>query len=182
MYHSCLFLKPIIHQSFVGGLYLEQGLDRVQGWLSALLLPYAREAYRIIKDQHHLSLSPPPESQASELKLSEALSSTGCTQSSVAPTEGLLSLFNIHMQKTNHIDTLEWVYAGGPVADNLDMFSEFGVDLSKEEIREGLKTTPIWLVKLVVDGKEFARGKGVTKKAARVNAAQIALEKMGVQI
>jgi len=44
----------------------------------------------------------------------------------------------------------------------------------------GTKTTPVWFVRVLVDGEFYGMGKGNTKKAARNEAAKEGLEKMGV--
>ena len=39
-------------QSFVGGLYADQGLASVQTWVNALFRPYAEAAYDVVRAQH----------------------------------------------------------------------------------------------------------------------------------
>jgi ribonuclease-3 len=73
-------------------------------------------------------------------------------------TIGHLALFNQHLQKKK----VEWVYSN--VGDN----------------ELGNKTTPVWMVKVLVDGVHFGEGKGGTKKAARNEAAKQGLEKLGI--
>jgi len=45
---------------------------------------------------------------------------------------------------------------------------------------EGSKTTPVWVVRAMVDGHCVGRGRGNTKKAAKNEAAKEGLVKMGV--
>ncbi|KAJ3734970.1 ribonuclease III domain-containing protein [Lentinula guzmanii] len=51
-----------LFESYVGGLYQDQGLQVVQDWLKELFRPYAMSAYRILRTQHGLpaEFSPPP--------------------------------------------------------------------------------------------------------------------------
>jgi len=47
---------------------------------------------------------------------------------------------------------------------------------------KGTQTTPVWYVKVMVDGEFYGRGRGNTKKAARNEAAKEGLEKMGIVV
>jgi ribonuclease III len=76
-------------------------------------------------------------------------------------TIGHLSLFNQHVQKANR--AIEWVYSDGGEG-------------------EGTKTTPVWVVSVLIDGKCLGKGKGGTKKAARNEAAKEGLEGLGVYV
>lgn len=58
--------------------------------------------------------------------------------------------------------TIEWVYA--------------------DSEGEGTKTTPIWVVRAMVDGECLGRGRGNTKKAAKNEAAKEGLHNLGVFI
>jgi ribonuclease III len=92
-----------------------------------------------------------------------------------ATTTGHLALFNQHLQKTNRV--VEWIYSdsGEPPRNG----SSDSNDVSPEVAR-GTKTTPIWYVKVIVDGQFYGNGRGSTKKAARNEAAKVGLEKMGI--
>lgn len=74
-------------------------------------------------------------------------------------TIGHLALFNQHLQKSNQ--AVEWIYSDGGEG-------------------EGTKTTPVWVVKVLVDGECFGTGKGGTKKAARNEAAKEGLKALGI--
>jgi len=41
-----------VFESYVGGLYQDQGLRAVKVWLDQLFTPYVHEAYRIVREQH----------------------------------------------------------------------------------------------------------------------------------
>jgi len=41
-----------VFESYVGGLYQDQGLRAVKVWLNQLFTPYVHEAYRIVREQH----------------------------------------------------------------------------------------------------------------------------------
>ncbi|KAF6761927.1 ribonuclease III domain-containing protein [Ephemerocybe angulata] len=47
---------------------------------------------------------------------------------------------------------------------------------------KGTHTTPVWYVKVFVDGEFYGRGRGNTKKAARNEAAREGLLKLGVEV
>ena len=47
---------------------------------------------------------------------------------------------------------------------------------------EGTKTTPIWVVRAMVEGECLGRGRGSTKKAARNEAAKEGLLALGIYV
>ncbi|KAF8838633.1 ribonuclease III [Paxillus ammoniavirescens] len=182
--------------SYIGGLFLDQGLAAVEPWLKALFGPYATEAYLRVRVQHGLpplpALTAPPlattTSVSSASSGSSARSGTGTSASTsggraIEPartratsasayrpphhhphasgnstTAGHLGLFNQHLQRARR--EVEWVYADG--------------------VGEGTNTTPIWVVRVEVDGEVYGKGRGGTKKAARNEAAKEGLVKMGI--
>jgi len=146
-------IQADVLESFIGGLYDEQGLEVVKPWLDLLFKPYIQSAYQLVRTQHGLPALPIPSSPL--------LSPTGHTINPVASmtTVGHLALFNQRLQKSDR--QVEWIY------------SEAGTGA-------GAKTTPIWFVKVLVDGEFYGDGKGNTKKAARNEAAKVGLEKMGI--
>ncbi|KAG5648801.1 hypothetical protein DXG03_000150 [Asterophora parasitica] len=151
-------------ESFIGGLYHERGLEAVRGWLDPLFTPYATAAYRLVRTQHGLPALPTPSS-------SPRLSSPPATPHALTPmtTIGHLALFNQHLQKGDR--QVEWIYSDSPDHDD----GKGGVTEVK-----GTKTTPVWFVRVLVDGEFYGRGRGNTKKAARNEAAKLGLEKMGI--
>jgi len=46
----------------------------------------------------------------------------------------------------------------------------------------GTKTTPVWYVKVMVDGEFHGRGRANNKKAARNEAAKEGLHKLGIVV
>jgi ribonuclease-3 len=123
-------------------------------------------AYLIVRKQHGLPPAPTPSSspRSSPERQSESadLSTT---------TIGHLALFNQYLQKHNR--QVEWIY------------SDMGYDNGDPNVPEGTlikgtKTTPVWFVKVIVDGELYGKGRGNTKKAARNEAAKVGLELMGV--
>ncbi|KAF8076702.1 ribonuclease III domain-containing protein [Lyophyllum atratum] len=158
-------IQADVLESFIGGLYHEQGLDAVKHWLDALFRPYATAAYQLVRRQHGLPALPTPSS-------SPRSSPTSCpdTTNLLAPmtTIGHLALFNQHLQKSDR--QVEWIYSG----------SDDSADPGAEDEMQGTKTTPVWFVKVVVDGEFYGKGRGNTKKAARNEAAKVGLEKMGI--
>lgn len=79
----------------------------------------------------------------------------------MSTTIGHLALFNQQVQKANR--AVEWVYSDGAEG-------------------EGTKTTPVWVVKVFVDGQCLGRGKGGTKKGARNEAAKEGLVGLGIYV
>ena len=151
-------------QSYVGGVYEEQGLEAVRCWLEPLFRPYMVEAYRVVRVQHGL----PPTSDYTHDQSSTTpnmgirmpFTPTWSTPppSRIAASIGHLSLFNQLLQQKSK--TIEWVYSDSAGA--------------------GTRTTPIWIVKAMVENECLGRGQGSTKKAAKNEAAKEGLVKLGV--
>lgn len=118
----------------------------------------------------------------------------------VPHTVGHLALFNQHLQKMNR--QVEWVYSDGfknvkagsnaaptmNAATTLDSPNEADgikpqyndMGLHDDAMVPGTHTTPIWYVKVMVDGVYYGRGRGNTKRAARNEAAKEGLHKLGI--
>jgi ribonuclease-3 len=150
-----------VFESYVGGLYKDQGLGGVKIWLDKLFTPYVREAYRIVREQHGLSPlgfnneldaaiggaghappTPPPETR-------RAFSNSA--------TVGHLGLFNQRLQQDNK--PIEWVF--------------------DDTVTESTNATPFWVAKAMVDGHCWGVGHGNNKKAAKNEAAKKGLKRMG---
>lgn len=140
-----------VFESYIGGLYVDQGLDAVKAWLNQLFRPYSKLAYSLVRAQHGLQDGA---ANVDTLNLA-VMTLSGST------TVGHLSLFNQHIQKADK--AVEWVYSDG------------GDGKSK-------KNTPIWAVTVLVDGECLGQGKGLSKKAARNEAAKQGLEGLGVHV
>jgi ribonuclease-3 len=94
------------------------------------------------------------------------------------PTIGHLALFNQHLQKAN--TKVEWIYSDG---DAVRRDGDVDMDMTPGDVLlKGTKATPVWYVKVTVDGEFYGRGRGNTKKAARNEAAKEGLKKMGVVV
>lgn len=166
----------------MGGVYLDGGLEVAKSWLHPLLRPYLKEAYRTVRVQHGLSPDPEPPrpfafsypsigSVSPPSPPDHDMGSPG-TPSLPAPTwsippppripgnVGHLSLFNQHLQQ--QCKNIEWVYS--------------------DSVGEGTKTTPIWVVRAMVEGECLGRGRGSTKKAARNEAAKEGLLALGIYV
>jgi ribonuclease-3 len=161
-------------QSFVGGLYLDQGFVAVTTWLEKLLTPYSKAAYQIIRRQHGLSAIPiTPCSTHPGGKTADRnghQNGGAFDDAPTVPVGGHLSLFNQLVQKRN--DTVEW------------KFSDREEDKAKEDestVKER-KVTPFWSAKVLVNGEDYGQGKGITKKVAQSEAAKQGLHKLGVVI
>ena len=170
-----------LFESFVGGVYLDRGLEVTKSWLHPLLRPYLAEAYRIVRVQHGLPPDPEPLYPTITLAYHHAPHPVvpqsgdgvdGASPRLPVPTwsippppripgnVGHLSLFNQHLQQ--QCKNIEWVYS--------------------DSAGEGTKTTPIWVVRAMVDGECLGRGRGSTKKAARNEAAKEGLVKLGIPV
>lgn len=121
--------------------------------MRALLRPYLDEAYRVVRVEHGLSPDPGPSPPRSGGRLPGA-------PSRLSPSIGHLSLFNQYVAQRNM--AVEWVY--------------------KDSAGEGTRTTPVWIVRAMVDQECLGRGRGNTKKAAKNEAAKEGLQKMGVYV
>jgi len=94
------------------------------------------------------------------------------------PTIGHLALFNQQLQKANR--QVEWVYSDGSCPIEGNSYADTG--LPPEVIIKGTKATPVWYVKVLVNGEFYGRGRGNTKKAARNEAAKEGLGKLGIVV
>ncbi|THH23184.1 hypothetical protein EUX98_g7997 [Antrodiella citrinella] len=160
-------IQADLFESYVGGVYEVGGLAAVQSWLYPLFRPYIDQAYRCIRVQHGLPEEPVPIAAAFNHSLTPALDQlhppgTWSTPAParMAPSTGHLSLFNQHIQQERK--SIEWVYT--------------------DSAKEGSKTTPIWVVKAMLQGQCLGRGKGSTKKAAKNEAAKEGLRALGVAV
>lgn len=146
---------------------MDQGLEAVKAWLTRLFKPYSELAYTNVRAQHGLPPLPTPVSTPPFPSLRPLLPtlSLNLHRHSHTPisstTIGHLALFNQHLQKANR--AVEWVYSDGAEG-------------------EGTKTTPVWVVRVLVDGKCLGTGKGGTKKSARNEAAKQGLVELGIYV
>ena len=177
-------------QAFIGGLYVEQGLEVVKKWIDSLFAPYAIASYNIARRDHGLPpLADPFRRPPVLCGTSSAALAMGAPAAHGAPSDftnlptvGHLALFNQHLQKAN--TKVEWIYSdggapprgGGPGMD-MGLMPAPG-----ELLSSGTKATPVWHVKVVVDGNIYGRGRGDTKKAARNEAAKEGLKKLGIVV
>ena len=148
----------------MGGVFKERGVAPVTAWLEPLFHPYILEAYRIVRVEHGLPAVPTPPSPSPSRSASPSHSSGGsgrdrspAARHRLRASIGHLSLFNQHLQQ--QCKSIEWVYS--------------------DSAGEGTKTTPIWVVRAMVEGECLGRGRGSTKKAARNEAAKEGLVKLG---
>ncbi|KAJ7853891.1 ribonuclease III domain-containing protein [Mycena leptocephala] len=162
--------------SFIGGLYTDQGLEVVKTWLNALFRPYAKAAYAIVRSQHGL---PPVFPDTPTWNAANDSTPSSPSPSDNGSTDGTnighLALFNQRLQKGDQ--RVEWVYSDQhPFGDDAD------AEAPADEFAHGNKSTPVWAVQVLVDGQVWAKGKGNTKKAARNDAAKQGLVRMGVAV
>jgi len=66
--------------------------------------------------------------------------------------------------------------------DHADSAVYRDMGLPAEAMVNGTKVTPVWYVKVLVDGELYGKGRGGTKKAARNEAAKEGLEKLGIKV
>ena len=95
-------------------------------------------------------------------------------------------MFNQLLHKEDR--RVEWVYddmivGKGLKGDNDGSAAYRDMSLPAAEVTTtGTKTTPVWYVKVLVDGDVYGKGRGSTKKAARNEAAKEGLEKLGIKV
>lgn len=166
-------------QSFIGGLYLDQGLDAVTTWLEKLFTPYSKAAYQIIRRQHGLSAIPITPLLPRFTNLVEKTATCNGHQNggvpddvSTVPVGGHLSLFNQYVQKRN--DRVEWKFR--------DREEEKAKEEESAVTAKSRKVTPFWFAKVLVNGEDYGQGKGTTKQAAKSEAAKQGLHKLGVVV
>ncbi|KDR84126.1 hypothetical protein GALMADRAFT_699410 [Galerina marginata CBS 339.88] len=180
-------IRANVFEAFVGGLFIDQGLDAVNKWVVPLFKPYAIAAYRIAREQHGLPAMPPsfctPNHARTDIAIDKEMSSPGAphpepTELSNMPTIGHLALFNQFLQKMGR--QTEWIYSDGNESPAGNGYSDVG--LPPDVLIKGTKVTPVWYVKVMVDGQFHGRGRGNTKKAARNEAAKEGLSKLGIEV
>jgi len=151
-------IQADLFEAFVGGLYLDQGLEAVKAWLYPLFRPYLADAYRHVRVQHGLSPDPTPVSPTPSMLASSPSSGPRPAPSHMSANIGHLSLFNQHLQQQGRV--IEWVWT--------------------DSEGQGTRTTPIWVVQAIVGEDCVGRGRGSTKKAAKNEAAKEGLQRMGI--
>jgi len=168
---ASLHVQADVFESYVGGLYLDQGLEAVSSWLRPLLLPYVRESYRLIRKEYGLPPSdgkPPTKTGTPLSQISASAADPGVPKHLRASplaqyssnSVGHLALFNQSLQQESKM--VEWVYS--------------------DSVGEGTKSTPVWVVRAIVNGECIGSGRGSTKKAAKNEAAKEGLAKLGVTV
>ncbi|PCH40934.1 ribonuclease III [Wolfiporia cocos MD-104 SS10] len=151
-------IQADLFEAFVGGLYMDRGLEVVRAWLYPLLRPYLHDAYRHVRIQHGLPPEPPP--HASPSPPAPPPASAHPEPPRTASSIGHLSLFNQHLQQQGK--AIEWVWA--------------------DSAGQGSRTTPIWVVRAMVDNACLGGGRGSTKKAAKNEAAKEGLRNLGIDV
>uniref|UniRef100_A0A0W0FX36 Uncharacterized protein n=1 Tax=Moniliophthora roreri TaxID=221103 RepID=A0A0W0FX36_MONRR len=201
---QALALRESIHvqadvfEAFVGGLYTDQGLEAVRPWLNALFRPYVKTAYDIVRAQYGPGLLIVSPSQSNSSSLSwpsssptspphiDSDSNDPAPATAAMNTQGLaghLVLFNKWVAKLNK--QVEWVPlpiedAQYPVKVMPTASASPPSEVWKLTNLTPMKSIPVWRIKVVVDGETYGEGKGMTKKAAKNEAAKMALAKLVV--
>ncbi|KAF8958470.1 ribonuclease III domain-containing protein [Flammula alnicola] len=163
-------IQADVFEAFIGGLYLDQGLEAVRKWINILFPPYAMAAYDIARQQHGLPPMPPSVQLVrpfNNLNPKVNMGQGGSPGPHPEPSElmnmptiGHLALFNQHLQKTNR--QVEWIYSGGSEQSDATGYSDVG--LPPEVLIKGTKATPVWYVKVMVDGDFYGRGRGIRRR------------------
>jgi len=127
---ASMHIQADIFEAYVGGLYLDQGLDAVKAWLRPLLQPYLLESYQVVRAEYGL---PPLQEQQKLIPFANISPNTAINLSrggwssnpppKFSTTIGHLALFNQHLQQESK--PIEWVYS--------------------DSTGEGTKTTPVWV-------------------------------------
>jgi len=176
-------IQADVFEAFIGGLFLDQGFEAVNVWVEPLFTPYMDAAYQIVRQLHGLPPLPPSfiggvtRPFSSDPSPPWQVSMYAGDLPNTTTTIGHLALFNQHLQKTNR--QVEWIYSNGE--DPLDNgYTDMG--LSPDLAIIGTKSTPVWYVKVMVDGEFHGRGRANNKKAARNEAAKEGLHKLGIVV
>ena len=157
----------------------------MKAWIEPLFSPYALSAYQIVRRQHGFPALPPSfvggATSTNKLPGKDIPTpSQICMDSSElfnTATIGHLALFNQVLQKANR--QVEWIYSNGEDPSE-NGYADMG--LSPDLTIKGTKATPVWYVKVMVDGVFHGRGRANTKKAARNEAAKEGLQKLGITV
>ncbi|KAF9450944.1 ribonuclease III [Macrolepiota fuliginosa MF-IS2] len=178
-------IQADVFESFVGGLFLDQGLDAAKKWLDQLFRPYTEAAYRIVRQQHGLPAIPVVPTPRFP-HLNERTGLTGSypnggrsmnirdSEVPTAPSGGYLALFNQYLQKGNK--QVEWRFSDGRDIEDKEKEGQDSV------VVNGKKTTPVWYAKVFVNDEVYGQGKGTTKQAAKNEAAKQGLDRMGIVV
>jgi ribonuclease-3 len=172
-------IQADLFEAYVGGLYLDQGLDAVKQWLEPLFRPYAKAAYQAVREQHGLPPLPTPASSPHPSPTSGHRQLPAPDLFAGVANIGHLALFNQETQKHNRV--VEWIYSDGTELTLGNGYVPSNAPVSVQKAK-GTKTTPVWHVKVVVDGEVYGQGKGNTKKAAKNEAAKMGLMKLGIEV
>lgn len=185
---TSLNVQADVFESYVGGLYLDQGLAAVETWLRALFTAYIKEAYLLVRTQYGL---PPP-----QLGNVGVETNSGDTVDTIISNMVSMTLVPPTTTVTSHTTpTIPLIYHPAPsgvtttTRGHLALFNQlvqrgqWAVEwIYTSDGGDGTHTTPIWSVRVEVDGEEYGRGKGGTKKAARNEAAKEGLVRLGVDV
>ncbi|KAF9226789.1 ribonuclease III [Gyrodon lividus] len=189
-------IQADVFESYIGGLYLDQGLAVVEPWLKALFKPYTTEAYIRVRTQHGLPplpapISPPLAASTSVSSISSGSSSCSDTTSSASASDPIKSQSTPAVSTSSHRPPRRHPHASGTptTIGHLALFNQ-QLQRARREVEwvyadglgEGTDTTPIWVVHVEVDGEVFGQGRGGTKKAARNEAAKEGLVRMGINV
>lgn len=186
-------IQADVLESFIGGLYLDQGLDVVKQWLQILLPPYISAAYDKVRQLHGLQPRDRPSAPVgSSTENSPPLPEEYVTYTPPAKdTSGHLALLNQELQKKGRM--VEWHYTAGDVFGYKEQEKSAGVgsgpgpetsgsaQQSEFQGGKGTQGTPVWTATLVVDGEQITVGRGISKKAARNAAAVEGLMKLQIK-
>jgi ribonuclease-3 len=118
--------------------------------------PFVRDGYAKIREEYGQFTPPTPVSAGFDKQTD---SSRSVSSQSSEVVGGHLALFNQHCQRNGQ--RVEWKYC---------------------DIPEGSRNTPVWTVETYVNDRCVARGKGSTKKLARMDAAREGLRFLGVVV
>jgi ribonuclease III len=147
-------------------VYVTQGLEVVQRWLSLLFRPYVALAYRNIRVEYGFPsdlLPALPGAGDTSSSLTTVQYQALPASYSLAPagmTTGHLSLFNQYLQQKGKF--VEWVWTESDVSSG--------------------KATPVWAVRAMIDQQCVGKGRATTKKAAKNEAATQALQFLGIYV
>ncbi|KDQ08243.1 hypothetical protein BOTBODRAFT_180013 [Botryobasidium botryosum FD-172 SS1] len=143
-----------LFEAYVGGLFVERGMDEVRDWLFDVLRPYAETAYESIRKEYIITSS------------GAAHSPPNPDESGTGSGNGYADSDGGHLPYLNQVCaqkglTIEWKFLPSEVSSN---------------------AIPQWIVECWVEGKCQGTAKASTKKKAKHEAARHALIELGFQM
>ncbi|KZS97823.1 ribonuclease III [Sistotremastrum niveocremeum HHB9708] len=180
---ASLNVQADLFEAFVGGIYLDQGLEAVKRWLWTLLQPCIEESYEEVRKEHRLpaSSASPFGHRTSSHAAGSVISSPGRLQTGPSsPAPPTPSPSRAHPRATSSYAPSVASSSTSPhtPVGHLGLFNtivqqkSIGVEWMIEEAEGSTKTTPMWDARCYHEGELIGQGVGSAKKVAMNEAAR----------